>query len=411
MRLSLAAFLLTIIFIATSLPAQDIKIPGFTAYLDPNPRAASVNDNGVTGWSTADTVLWGGELGLGEVNAAVTIKLPAGETSKLKLTIAGKSTEVSVKGIGTAAGVDFGKFDVKVSGYQRIELAGVSKSARTYGDVQELSLSGPAAKDAFFNRTSRRNASSVHLHYPVPAGTDVAWFCNEVTPKLDPIDTYYEVCGFARGYFGIQVNSKTERRVIFSVWDSGREAKDRSKVGKEDLVSLVAKGDGVDAGSFGNEGTGGHSHLTYMWKTGETQKFLVTAKADGDATIYSGYYYFNDKQKWGLIASFRAPHDGKTLRDLYSFNEDFDGMNGNLRRLSEFGNQWIKTVDGKWIELTTARFTHDGTGGKDRRDYAAGVTPEGRFFLSNGGFIAEPIQDPLKRPATGKEPAGIELPN
>jgi hypothetical protein len=148
-----------------------------------------------------------------------------------------------------------------------------------------------------------------------------------------------------------------------------------------------------------------------MWKTGQSQKFLVTAKADGDATIYTGYFYFNDLQKWGLIASFRAPHDGKLLRGLYSFNEDFDGSNGYLQRLCEFGNQWIKTTDGKWLELTRANFTHDATGGKDRRDYGAGVTKEGRFFLSNGGFIAMPMEKgTISRPAQGNPPEGIMLP-
>ena len=44
--------------------------------------------------------------------------------------------------------------------------------------------------------------------------------------------TYYMACGWHRGYFGMQVNSPTERRIIFSVWDSGGEAVDRSKVGR-----------------------------------------------------------------------------------------------------------------------------------------------------------------------------------
>ena len=49
------------------------------------------------------------------------------------------------------------------------------------------------------------------------------------TPKRpaveDPVHTYYMACGFQRGYFGMQVNSPTERRIIFSVWDTGAGAK------------------------------------------------------------------------------------------------------------------------------------------------------------------------------------------
>jgi hypothetical protein len=47
------------------------------------------------------------------------------------------------------------------------------------------------------------------------------------------------------------------------VWDAGNEAVDRNKVGAENRVVLLAKGDSVVANDFGNEGTGGHSHFVY----------------------------------------------------------------------------------------------------------------------------------------------------
>jgi hypothetical protein len=408
---------LSVIAVTLLIPAvhaQDLHIPASTAYLDPNPNAARVTRTGITNWSTEDTILWGGILTKGPLTASLSATLPKGESSRLKLTIAAQSHEADLQGTGEAQTLDFGSFDVPDTKYQRIELTSVRKSTKTFADVQDLILSGPATKDAFFNLKPRRNAASVHLNYPLPKGMEVAWFYNELTPKLDPPATYYQACGFARGYFGIQVISATERHIIFSVWDAGNEAVDRSKVADENRVKLLAKGEGVVARDFGNEGTGGHSHLVYPWKTNTTQRFLVTAKADGpEATIYSGYYFFADRgERWGLIACFRAPRDGKLLRGLYSFVEDFNGNTGHLRRLCEFGNQWIKTPADQWIELTTAGFTHDGTGGRDRRDFGAGVTPEHRFYLSNGGFIAEPIKygDKFTRPAGDKPPKYIDLP-
>ena len=88
--------------------------------------------------------------------------------------------------------------------------------------------------------------------------------------------------------FGMQVNSEKERRIIFSVWDSGNEAIDRNKVKAEDLVQLVDKGKDVHAGGFGNEGTGGHSHLVHDWKLGDTIRFLVRAEPDGTQTTTCG---------------------------------------------------------------------------------------------------------------------------
>jgi len=220
------------------------------------------------------------------------------------------------------------------------------------------------------------------------------------------VQTFYMACGWQRGYFGMQVNSPTERRIIFSVWDSGGEPADRRKVAKENQVVLVVKGEGVIANEFNNEGTGGHSHLVYLWKTGEKQRFYVTAQpTDATHTIYSGFYFHPEKRAWVLISSWRAPMDGGYLRHLHSFSENFNGENGHLRRKALFGNQWLRTVSGEWIELTTARFSHDPTGRADRLDRFMGVE-DGQFFLSHGGFIPgfTKYGDQFRRPAAGAAP-------
>ena len=93
-----------------------------------------------------------------------------------------------------------------------------------------------------------------------------------------------------------------------------------------------------------------------------------------------------EKKEWVLISSWRAPKDGGWLRELYSFSENFDGNNGHLRRKALYGNQWIRTDRGEWIEVTTASFSHDATGRADRLDRFMGVE-NGEFFLSQGGFI------------------------
>ena len=65
-----------------------------------------------------------------------------------------------------------------------------------------------------------RRGPSVHLNYPIPDGVNAEWFYNEVTvPKgNDVVGSYYMATGFGEGYFGMQVNSPTERRILFSVW-------------------------------------------------------------------------------------------------------------------------------------------------------------------------------------------------
>jgi hypothetical protein len=407
--------LLILLFVCPICHAEELRIPAATAYLDPDADGARVSNDGVNRWIDPQTaILWFGQIKqAGQVNASVVLRLPKGNRSALKLTVAEQSRTVEVNGTGdTNVTADFGKFEIANAGYVSFRLESLNKAEQPNGDVQELVLSGPATEQAHFNMLPRRNAASVHLSYPVEKDTKVAAFYCEMTGVEDPLWTYYMACGWHRGYFGMQVNSPTERRIIFSVWDSGGEAVDRGKVGDENRVQLLAKGDGVYSGDFGNEGTGGHSHLKYWWKTGEKQKFLVTAEPVSEThTVYAGYYFHPDSKKWMLISSWKAPKEGKYMRGLYSFSENFIGRNGHVVRKALYGNQWIRTAAGEWIELTTAKFSHDQTGKADRLDRFMGLDG-GQFFLSHGGFVDGYTEfgKPFIREATGESPATMNLP-
>ncbi len=407
------------IFLAAALTVNagsaELRVPAYTAYLEPDSEGARVSQrSGVTRWINPETkVVWFGEFKQpGEITARLVLKLPADAESKLKLTVAGQSRETTVKGAGESlVTADFGKFNLKEAGYHRFALESLNERGKSFGDLDGLLLGGPALAGAHFNLKERRNAASVHSFYPMPEGTNVAAFYCEITAVEDPVTTFYMACGWHRGYFGMQVNSPTERRIIFSVWDSGNEAVDRDKVNDENRVKLMGKGEGVYAGDFGNEGTGGHSHLKYLWKTGETQKFVVTAQPTNETfTIFSGYYFHPAKKDWMLISSWKAPKEGGWLRRLHSFSENFGGSTGHLRRKALFGNQWVLTPEREWIELTTASFSHDPTGREDRLDRFMGVE-DGKFFLSHGGFIPgfTKYGEKFSRPSLDKAPT-IELP-
>lgn len=401
---------------AATAAAAELRVPAYTAYLEPNADGARVSQRGgVTRWTDPELkVVWFGEFKqTGEVTARLTLKLPAEAESRLKLTVGGQSRETSVMGAGsdTPVTADFGAFTIPQPGYQRFELESLNERGKQFGDLETLILEGAPLADAHFNLKERRNAASVHLAYPVPTGTDIAAFYCEVTAIEDPVTTFYMACGWHRGYFGMQVNSVTERRIIFSVWDSGNEAVDRKKVVDENRVKLMGKGEGVYTGDFGNEGTGGHSHLKYLWKTGETQRFIVTAQPTNETfTTFSGYYFHPDKQEWMLISSWRAPKEGGWLRRPHSFSENFWGSTGHVVRKAMYGNQWIRTPAGEWIELATATFSHDPTGRQDRLDRFMGVE-DGQFFLSHGGFVAGFTQfgEKFTRPPLGKPPV-LKLP-
>lgn len=395
------SFLLCLIILCCSgkiFSQNRISIPAYTAYALPAEESTDTDESllfsekeGLHNWySPGETIHFYFKLrSTGELRLSLRLKANT-PGNRIEASIHGKKFSVTVPQSKTFKNVSLGKLTITDTGFYALSLTGVAKNKTIIADIASLQLEGAAAMQAHFNPKPRRNAASVHLIYPVPDSSKAVGFYNEITVPAgaDPLHTYYMACGFARGYFGIQVNSPTERRVIFSVWDAGNEAVDRNKVSAENKVKLVAKGDNVIADDFGNEGTGGHSHWVYPWQTGTTYRFYVAAVTDSAAqtTDYTGYFFVPELQQWKLIASFKAPKDGKLLRSLYSFSENFWGNNGQLKRKAFFGNSWIRRETGEWKEITDARFSYDATGkAGDRIDYGGGADST-RFYLWHGGF-------------------------
>jgi len=414
MKSSITIGFFALFFLIPNHWAESLIIPAETGYLEPDMGGARISrQGGVVNWKDhATQIQWYGNFKkVGKLKVRLQVRGRDVGSIALKLQVGSEDKRRVVKlESNKETDVTFGTFEIAEPGYLPIILKRIPSqdAAVTALDIIHLELDGEAVEKAHFNLKPRRNAASVHLVYPVNENTKVAAFYCEMTALEDPVHSYYMACGWHRGYFGMQVNSPTERRIIFSVWDRGNEPTDPNKVDEVDSVRLVEKGDGVFTGRFSNEGTGGHSHLKYPWKTGSTQKFLVTATPTDDThTRFTGYYFHPDSLQWMLISSWDTPGEGAYMRGLYSFSENFVGRNGHLVRKALYGNQWIAEPNGKWTELTSAKFSHDPTGKEDRLDRFMGLE-KGQFFLSHGGFL-DGFTDygaVFQRPATGKLPEG-----
>ena len=251
----------------------------------------------------------------------------------------------------------------------------------------------------------------VHLNYPLPEG-DFEWFYNEVTVPEDgeTMHSYYMVAGFGEGYFGMQYNSDTERRILFSVW-SPFETQNPKEIPEDHRVVMLRRGKDVHIGEFGNEGSGGQSYLRYPWKAGNTYPFLMQVRPDGKGnTIYTAYFYAADDKEWRLIAEFLRPKTNTWYKRPHSFLENFSPEQGYLTRKVCFSNQWARTAGGKWHRLTQAGFTNDGTARAGvRLDYRGGLTPDKKgVFLQMGGFFNE--NTPYGSRFTCEPPAAQEPP-
>lgn len=246
-----------------------------------------------------------------------------------------------------------------------------------------------------------RAARSVHLRYAGPPSTA---FYNELTVDESVPGSYFEVCGFRQGYFGMQERRAGQGRVvIFSVWDPGKQD-DQGGVPSDRRVEDLYHAEDVQVGRFGGEGTGGQSFFKYPWKIGETYRFLVEATVKNDKTEFAAYFFLPETGQWKHLVTFRTITEGSLLTGYYSFIEDFrrDGASLHQRRRARFGNGWIKPAGGGWQQLTEATFTADAT---PVSNIDAGVE-DGRFRLANGGDTVQHTQlrTVLKRPLSHSKP-------
>lgn len=339
--------------------------------------------------------------------------LPQAAVSRIVVELNGKSHEVSLKS-GDAGLVSIGKVSLS-AGYNEVKLRGVQKSGADFAKIRALRVrfEGELLLDFVKDNVDSRfywgrRGPSVHLSYTVPVEKNFKWFYNEMTIPVgeDPIGSYFMANGFAEGYFGIQVNSPSERRILFSVW-SPFATDNPNAIPEDQKIKLLKKGQDVYTGEFGNEGSGGQSYLRYPWKAGTTYRFLNAVEPDGKGnTIYAAYFFAPEIGEWLLIASFLRPKTDTWYARPHSFLENFIPESGRIARRVIYDNQWMAEAEGNWTELTEAKFTGDDIASRGyRKDYAGG-SDAGKFFLKNGGFFDQStdLRSMHRRPSKGKKP-------
>ncbi|UBM58388.1 DUF3472 domain-containing protein [Marinilongibacter aquaticus] len=366
---------------------------GGNSWVVDNIASGMVSSEGIKDWRKADEIIetYVKLNRAGSLDLALKGRVLSGE-SKLEISVEGQTRTVILNNTDLET-VSVGSFEIPKAGYYALRLKGVAKSSATFAEIKSFKLGGTATeegitcvKDDFY---FGRRGPSVHLRYPFDESEDIEYFYSEieVPEEQDVIGSYFMANGFGEGYFGMQVNSETERRVLFSVW-SPYQTDNPGDIPEDYRIELLKKGEGVHAGEFGNEGSGGQSYLVFPWKAGETYKFLLRGRpVSADDTEYTAYFYASEKGAWQLIAQFRRPHTHTYLTHLYSFLENFNTETGNISRYAWYKNQWAKTKEGQWIELKEAQFTADATAKKQARlDYSGGVGSKG-FYLKNCGFF------------------------
>ena len=336
----------------------------------------------------------------GKLTLKMTASVPSGN-STVKVSINGTTFTVNLSG-AVYSTYDVGTIAVLNPGYVKVDFQGLTKTGTYFADVTDLVISGTATPNALFANDAAnfywsRRGPSVHLNYTAPANTE--WFYSEVTVPIgqDNIGSYFMANGFSGGYFGMQVNSATERRILFSVWNPANGT-----------TTHTRRGTDVVATTFTGEGEGGQSYLLYNWIAGNTYRFLLQGKPDGEGnTLFSAWFFAPEVNEWRFMVTWKRPNTNTYLTGLHSFLENFRDVNGYLGRKAEYHNQWARNSTGTWTELTSAYFTGDATANNaQRKDYAGGVSGAG-FYMQNGGFFSNyvDVKQTFNRQATGTAPA------
>ena len=364
-----------------------------------------ISQNGLANWNSEQTITstYIRVNKDGKLNLALKAKvLPAGESSQVEVSVGGIRKTIDLSG-QEAKIYPIGDFDVQ-AGYVKIDLQGLNKSGGYFADVESYAVTGNAINDGVLYSNDpeyyywSRRGPSCHLSYTVPTSENVSYYYSEVqVPEgSDPIGSYFMANGFGEGYFGFQVNSNSERRILFSVW-SPYSTDDPNSIPDDEKIILNKKGTDVYAGEFGNEGSGGQSYLKYKWKAGNTYKFLLKGEPDGNGkTDYTAWFHAEEAGDWKLIASFKRPKTDKHLTGFHSFLENFNPEKGALSRTANYKNQWVFTTGGEWEKVSEAKFTVDNTYHANQRIDAAGGANQTGFFLKNGGFFSEIVAPDTK---------------
>ncbi|MGA0844928.1 MAG: DUF3472 domain-containing protein [Luteolibacter sp.] len=353
-----------------------------------------------------------------ELALSLRLRVPSG-SSVLSVSAAGKNFQLNARGEEFQV-LELGSLEAP-AGYLRVDIRGEGQPGQTIAEISDLRVESttPDLQLAYVRDDQNhqfywgRRGPSVHLGYQIPTTKPIEYAYTEIyVPEgSDPSGSFYMANGFGQGYFGLQVKSESERWVLFSVW-SPHKTDRPSEIPADSKVLLLKKGKDVRVGEFGGEGSGGQSVLVYPWKSGVTYRLLNSTKPDGKGnTIYTAWFAEAGSSEWRLIASFLRPQTDTHLTGYHSFLENFIDTRGHLERKVWIGNPWVRDIDGEWHEITSARFTGDGTAsGNHRRDYAGGLAGSG-FYLQNGGFFAENVRlnQSFQRQATPERKPMIDI--
>ena len=366
---------------------------GGNAYSISNGEKLMIFEGGIESWTNAEKKLAIYFSSAEESNCNLTIPIETNQNT-ITYSVSLNDDFFEIEVIPNKSEINLGIHTLR-KGYNTLTLKGI-ETTDIFPKLTNLNiysndlLSINYVKENSSNRFHfGRRGPSISLGYEFPENTNIKWMYSEIEiPEgYDHLGLYAMANGSREGYFGIQVKSREERWVLFSIW-SPYVTDDPNQIPEDQRIQLIKSGQDVLIDEFGNEGSGGQSYLIYPWKTGVNYSFLKSVEPDGNGnTIYTAYFKDPEEGDWRLIASFLRPQTDTWFAGPYSFLENFNPEEGHKFRKAYYKNIWAISSDDDWFRINNAKFITDDIGSiQYRLDYQGGVESN-KFYLMHCGFF------------------------
>ncbi len=348
----------------------------------------------ITDWKVlTDTIIYGIDIKTaGDLIIKPEMAIPTGQDgSKLLIYLDDTSKEITLATTGsldTYAIQNEVTFEDVPLGFHtiKLQLKSLTDSAEGIGNLNNLHITGPAAKDSE-NVMRRYRAKAVHCKWQTESTNPIEISVHELTIMSKSQD-FYQPITTPFGYTGSTWDKDTQTfgGYNFSLWSYG--ANDPVPPFYQES-HLIAVGPGLEFGSYGHEGTGVKPRGDHPYIGVDTNvQTIAVRKVPGETyDTYWSYYLDPEDGHWKLYGCGKKYNADGNIEYLTTgaFVEVPGGAhkvrNGNVICETQYRG-WQMDTEGNWYPINTMA----GTTNQNNLSFRDWNVVGNKFSMQMGGW-------------------------
>ncbi len=348
----------------------------------------------ITDWKVlTDTIVFGVNIKTaGDLIIKPEMAIPTPqEGSKLLIYINNTSKEITLKATGSLETYEIQNevtFDDVPVGFHtvKLQLKSLIDSSEGVGNLNNLHLTGPAAKDSE-NVMRRYRAKAVHCKWETESTNPIEISVHELT-IISKSQDYYQPITTPFGYTGSTWDKDTQTfgGYNFSLWSYG--ANDPVPPFYQES-HLIAVGPNLEFGSYGHEGTGvkPRGDHPYIGVDTNVQTIAVRMVPGETYDTYWSYYLDPNDGHWKLYGCGKKYNESGEIKYLTTgaFVEVPGGAhkvrNGNVICETQYRG-WQMDTSGNWYPINTMA----GSTNQNNLSFRDWNIVDNKFSMQMGGW-------------------------